>query len=121
MVRPLGSDTITLLIPDESIDIDGNATIIDFDSPTRIDVPRCNVQPFLLAEKLQEEITVERDFARTTWRVWAPAIPAVRALQPHDRVEYDGVEYEVFGFEGTWKRLNGALHHCQFIIELRSG
>lgn len=119
MARDLGNETITLLVATETIDPIGNATILDY--TTQVVVRKCFVEPFLIAEKLQEEITVERDFARSTWRVWAPPKAEVRNLQPHDRVLWDDREYEVFGFEGTWKRFNGQLHHCQFIIQLRAG
>lgn len=120
-MRPLGGDTVTLVIPDTVVDTRDNSTHYDFTTPTLVAVAGCNVQPFLIAEKLQEEITVERDFARTTWRVWAPAIPEVLALQPHDRIQFQGDEYEVFGFVGSWRKLSGATHHAQFIIELRQG
>lgn len=120
-MRDLGNDTITLKVPTEVLNTRDNSTYIDHDNTTLVVVPKCNVQPFLIAEKLQEEVTVERDYARTTWRVWAPSTPEVLALQKHDRVEFEGVEYEVYGFLGSWRRLTGANHHTQFIMELRSG
>lgn len=121
VVRALGNDTITLVKPTIIVDPVDNTEVISFDTTTEIVVRRCMIEPFLLSEKLQEEITGERDFVRSTWRVWAPATADVLALSHHDRIIHQGQEYEVFGHLGVWRDFAGRNHHVQFIIELREG
>lgn len=122
MIRPLGGDTITILKPTTAVDSRDNTTYLTFSPPSAsIAVSGCMVEPFLLSEKLQFEDTRERDYARTTWRVWAPATADVLSIDRHDRLIYDGQEYEIFGYVGVWKYLSGNTRHVQFIIQLRLG
>lgn len=120
-MKPLGSDTITIVKPTISIDPMGNATIIDFSSPTEIVVKKCAFEPFLLAEKLQFEDVRDRDFARSTWRVWMPPTADTLAILPRDRIRFDGQEYELFGHIGIWKDFKGKTEHVQFVVQLRTG
>lgn len=121
MPRPLGRDTITILKPTITIDPVDNTELIDFTTPTEIVVPFCFVQPFLPADKLQFEITSDRDYSRATWVAFAPSTPDTREIEPHDRIEFDGDTYEVFGKVGAWRRFNGSNHHVQIILQTREG
>lgn len=121
MGRKLGNITVTIVKPQTITDSRDNTTVLSFATPTLINVPGCMFEPFLIATKLQQEVTGERDYSRSTWRLWAPGTADILALKPHDRIRVDGIEYEVFGHEGTWYNLNGTVHHAQFIVEIREG
>lgn len=121
MVRPLGSDTITILKPDIQTDTTDNTLYFDWSSPTEIEVEGCSFQPFLPSDKLQFEDSGDRDFARSTWRIYAPYTLPVLAISKHDRIRFQDQEYEVFGLTGSWRRFNGAGHHVQIIVQLREG
>lgn len=121
MGRPLGNDTIYIQTPTLVVDDADNTTYYDFEDPTEVEVPFCSVQPFKPSDKLQFEITAERDYARATWRVYAPPTAEVMALEPHDRIRFDGRVYEVYGEVGLWRRLNGVRHHVQIILQTREG
>lgn len=121
MPRPLGNDTITILKPTFVTDTVDNTGYWDFSNPTEITVENCSVQPFLPSDKLQFEITSERDYSRATWRLYAPSTSDTRNIDPHDRISFEGVEYEVFGRVGTWRRFSGANHHVQIILQRRTG
>ena len=121
MPRRLGHDTITILKPAVEVDADDNSQYLDYGNPTEIEVRFCSVQPFLPADKLQFEITADRDYARATWVVFAPSTEDTRAIEPRDRIEFQGRVYEVFGEVGAWRRFNGANHHVQIILQTREG
>lgn len=121
-MRALGSETITILKPTVTTDSRDNTEILSFSPPAAsIEVKGCNVQPFLISAVLQQEVTGERDYARATWRVWAPAEDEVLELDPHDRILFKGLEYELFGFPYPWSHLNGAVRHVQFVMQIRQG
>lgn len=122
MGRSLGRDTVTLITPAVQTDPVDNTTWYDYGvAATRTDIKNCSVQPFLLAEKLQFEITAERTFARSTLRVFAPSTALTRNIQPNDRVIFDGLTYEVFGHVGRWSNIGSQPDHVAFIIMLREG
>lgn len=120
-MKPLGNDTITIVKPTLSLDTVGNATVIDFENPTLIVIRKCAFEPFLLAEKLQFEDVRDRSYSRSTWRVWIPPTDDALAIEPHDRIRFDGVEYELFGHIGIWKDFNGKIEHVQLVVQLRTG
>lgn len=121
MPRPLGNITVTVVTPTQTVNTRDNTTEIGFASPTLTSVTGCMMEPFLMADKLQFEVTGERDYSKSTWRIWAPGVAVILALRPHDRIRILGVEYEVFGHEGTWYNFDGSIHHCQFIVQVREG
>lgn len=121
MARPLGNETITILKPVETVDTVDNTTYFSWTTPTEVEVSGCSFQPFLPSDKLQYEETRDRDFSRSTWRVYAPYTADVLAIQPHDRIRHLGQVYEVFGHTGSWRHLSGVGHHVQIIVQLREG
>ncbi len=121
MARPLGSDVITILKPVSVTDVVDNSRQLTWVSPTELEVRQCSVQPFLPSDKLQFEITSERDYARATWVVFAPSTAVTRALKPHDRIKFEDRVYEVYGEVGSWRRFNGSPHHVQIILQTREG
>jgi hypothetical protein len=91
----------------------------DWSAATSTPISGCNVQSFILSEKLLHEINAEREFDEYTLRVWAP--PGVDVVYT-DRVLIDGIEYDVLAWTGQWKRLaDGSLHHQDFMCRRRNG
>ena len=120
-MRPLGQETITIVKPTVTVDTVDNTTYLDWDNVTTVDVKKCSFQPFLPSDKLQFEETRDRDYARSTWRIYAPYVDSVLALKPHDRIRHLGLEYEVYGHIGTWRDMRGNPHHVQIIVQQREG
>lgn len=63
------------------------------------------------------EDTVEQERTVTRWRVFLPPDADVHAA---DRVEWDGVSYEVDGDVERWKR-RGVLHHFELVMRRVTG
>lgn len=116
--RKLGHDTLVLVRAPLTTDTRDNSEYRDWDNATRTDIVDCMVQPFPMAEKIAYERTIDREFARTAFRVWCPAGTDVTSS---DKIEYEGKTYEVFGGSGTWKDHRGVPHHSQFIMRLKEG
>lgn len=117
----LGSDVVTIVKPTLSVDSVDNTDILSFDTPTLIVIKNCNVQPFLISAQLQIENTNERDYARTTWRLYMPINTDTLNIQPHDRIRLLGDEYEIYGIGGAWRTFSGSRHHIQYVIQQRRG
>lgn len=118
----LGNDTIVIYKPNETTDPDGSVNI-PFDlNPAHATllatVPGCSVQPFLLADKLQFEDNVDRRYASTTYRVFAPPGTVVKYSY---WVLYNTEMYEVFGHAGPWRNLDGYADHVEFLMRYRRG
>lgn len=114
----LGSDDIIIKRAPLVTDTRDNTQYRDWANATETPVKNCNVQPFLLTDKLKVERNMDREFVDDTWRVWAP--PGTDVLYT-DRVEFRGIEYEVRGLSGEWRDLEGHTHHVNFMIRRREG
>lgn len=114
----LGSDTFTILRAPLLTDPRDGSQYRDWDNPLEINVYEANVQPFPIAEKLNFEFNLDREFARTAVRIYAP--PGTR-VEPTDKILYNGVTYEVFGHNGVWHRFSGLEHHVQIIARVKEG
>jgi len=90
----------------------------DWDNATELLITNCMVQPFRLSEKLNFEITVEREFSRTVMRFFCPADTDIEST---DRIIYLGKEYTVFGHLGQWFNFRGELNHVAFLARRREG
>lgn len=119
MFRRLGNDTIYIQRATTNTDTVDNTQYYTFGD--EIEVKYCSVQPFLPSDKLQYEVTAERDYARSTWRVYAPPTDDILALRPRDRVRFETRVYEVFGEVGAWRDRSGTRHHAQIILQTREG
>lgn len=115
--RPLGNDTITLLVPTETVDTRDNTRYYTYTPGAT--VYNCSFQPFLMTEKFQEEFTTERESSRTFFRVFAPATPEVLAVTEKYQILFDGVVYEVHAVAGRWRHPSGTLNHVAFLCKLR--
>jgi len=118
-VAIVGNETITLLRAPLVKDTRSGQWIRDRANPQQIPVPGCSVQPFPLAEKLNVEVSDNREFIRSSVRVYAPA--ESEYPEPTDWFLYRGREYEIFGFTSEWVDLEGNLDHLAYIGRIREG
>lgn len=114
----LGSETITILTGPLVTDPVDESVYRDWDNPTEVVVYDVNVQPFMMAEKLNYEFERDREYAQTALRFYCPA---GTRFESTDRIRYNGIIYEVFGHQGVWHRFSGAEHHVQVIGRRREG
>lgn len=117
--RPLGHDTITIRVPTIVIDPDDGTHEYTFaDGAT---VRNCNIQPFILSNKLQSEVTLEREHTTTFFRAWLPVSAVTLAINYTYRIRFKGVEYEVHAVPGEWRHFSGKQNHISFMLRLRIG
>jgi hypothetical protein len=114
----LGADVITIRRAPEVINPRDGTRERDWDNATEVTYRNCNVQPFLLTDKLKIERAGEREFVDDTWRVWGPVGMDVLYT---DRAVFKGVEYEVRGLTGEWRDLDGKDSHVNFMLRRRVG
>lgn len=117
-MRPLGSDTFTIVRAPLLTDPIDDSEYRDWNNATRTVVNDASVQPFPMAEKLNFEDNRDREFSRTAVRFFAP--PGTR-VESTDRIEFDGDTYDVFGQGGPWRRFGGQERYVQFIGRMREG
>lgn len=119
MAKPLGFETVTRLRAALAPNGYDGSMERDWDNFTSLAITGCNVQSFILSEKLLREVSSDREFEEYVLRVWAPVGTDV---QYTDRVVIQGLEYEVLAYAGDWKRLsNGSHHHVDFMCRRRVG
>ena len=116
--RPLGKATIVVIRAPLVDNPRTGAKVRDWENATETTVMNCNCQPFPLAEKLNFELMDNREFARSSVRVYAPA---GTEIEHTDRIRYRGDTYEVFGFPGDWQDFHEVPHHVAFVMRIRSG
>jgi hypothetical protein len=116
--RPLGNDTITLLVPTATVDSRDNTTYYTYTDGAI--VTGCSFQPFLMTEKFQEEFTLERESSRTFFRVFMPATDDTLLVTDKYRIRFDGVIYEVHAQAGEWRHFSGRLNHVAFLCKRRT-
>lgn len=114
-----GNATITLLRAPLVKDVRSGQFIRDWANPTQFVIPGCSVQAFPLAEKLNMEVLDNREFARSSVRVYAPAGSEVP--EPTDRFTYRGRTYEIFGFAAEWMDLEENPDHVAYVGRIREG
>lgn len=118
MARRLGKDSFIIRRADLVTNPRDNTEYRDWNNATETLIENAQVQPFLLSEKLNFEITKEREFARQGQRFFAPAGTDIRHT---DRIIYRGDEYEVFGELAVWTNFKGQDDHVAFIARIREG
>lgn len=84
----------------------------DWTKATKKVVRGCDIQPFLLSEKLSFEVDIDREFSRTGKRFYLP--PGTDVVST-DRLEHNGKTYEVFGGVGEWDSLADRPDHLALI------
>ncbi len=115
----VGNETVTLKRAPLVKDPRSGSLTRDWANPQSFILTGCSVQPFPLAEKLNVEIMDNREFSRSSVRVYAPAESV--SPEPTDRFVYRGREYELFGFTSELVDLEGKLDHIAFIGRIREG
>lgn len=117
--RPLGNDTITILVPTVVIDERDNTEYLEYSDGAT--VRNCSLQPFLMTEKFQEEYTTERESTRTFFRIFVPVNDDTLAINETYQIRFDGDIYEVHALPGEWRALNGRKDHIAFLVKRRIG
>lgn len=115
----VGGATITLLRAPLVKDTRSGQLFRDWENPLEFVIAGCSVQAFPLAEKLNVEVLDNREYARSSVRVYAPADSEVP--EPTDRFVYRGRTYELFGFAAEWMDLEERLDHIAYIGRIREG
>jgi len=115
----IGSDSfIRLRAPMVTSQRDGVSEYRDWDNATQLVVPNVMVQPFKMAEKLNFEVSFNREFVRTAYRF---LLEGDFDILPTDKVIWSGSTMEVFGHKQTWKRFNGYIFYTGFIARISDG
>ena len=86
----------------------------DWANPSRLDIPRCSVQPAATALDQDGRVLAISDGLT----VYAPPDADVLA---GDRIEYAGQIYEVNGVPRVWHSPSGRLRHVQLILTRWAG
>ena len=115
----LGNAVVTLLRAPLVKDTRSGQLVRDWPNAAQYVITGCSVQAFPLAEKLNVEVSDNREFARSSVRVYAPAGSEVP--EPTDRFVYRGREYEIFGFAAEWSDLEERLDHVAYVGRIRRG
>lgn len=114
----LGNETVTVVHAPLVTNPRDNSKVRDWAAATTVDVPYCNVQPFLMSNKLIREDNNEREFSQQFFRVW---MPAGTAIHYQDRIVHRGITMDIFGGQGNWYDFEGNEDHIQFVAVLREG
>lgn len=117
-MRPLGREIITILRAPLVTSTRDNSQSRDWNNAVQIVIRNCNVQSFIMSEKLEAEETKEREAIRELIKVWAPAGSDVLYT---DRFLWRGDEYEVHGRIGRWDHIMGPENHRDFLGRRRLG
>lgn len=117
--RPLGNDTITILVPTVTVDTRDNTEYLTYTDGATI--RNCSLQPFLMTEKFQEEYTTERESTRTFFRVFCPVLPEILEIDQTYQIRYADEVYEVHAIPGEWRALSGRPDHIAFLLKRRVG
>jgi Phage head-tail joining protein. len=97
-------DTVTVVRAELVDDGYGNQ-VPDWANAARHVVLGCRVQP-----ERGSEYTLDRDAIVTRWRLFAPAAADIRDT---DRIEYEGVTYDIDGSVERWPSPTGRLAHIE--------
>lgn len=116
--RPLGNDSFVRRRAPLVKNPRDNTYYRDWSQATEVTITDCSIQPYRMSEKLNFEITEEREFSRTVLRFFCPPGTDVEST---DVIIYRGREYTVFGHAGEWFDLHGNFHHVAFIARHREG
>ena len=118
-MAPIGSSTVILLRAPLAHDARSGSFYRDWDNPVQITITGCSVQPYALSEKLSVENEDNREHARSSIRVYAPAGSPLP--EPTDRALYRGIQWEIYAFPDQWVDLEDRDHHIAFSMRHREG
>ena len=118
MIR-IGSDSfIRVRAPIAISERDGISEYRDWDNATETVFTDVMVQPFKMAEKLNFEISFDREYIRTALRF---LMNGDQDILPTDRVLWKDYQLEVFGHPQRWYRFNGQIRYTGFIGRIQEG
>lgn len=107
-----GRQTVYRLRADVVQNDHGN-DVRDWNNPARKAIRGCAVEP-----GAPQEYLLGRDANRIAWFVMAPY---GADILPADRVEYQGVAYEVSGPPAPWKSDSGRLDYLAVVLQRWEG
>lgn len=119
LLTPLGAETLTVLEAPFATSPRDNSKFRDWDNAIEHVLIQCNVQPFIMSEKLSAGSDADREFLKTAYRVWAPIGDYVPKYV--DRAIWRGVEYELLSDAHIWSEMLGPDHHMDFLLRIREG
>lgn len=117
-MKLVGPHTIVVIRAPLVTDTRDNSKWRDWANATETTVNHCMVQPYRMAEKLNAEDEIDREFAQTSFRVFAP--PTTDVVYT-DRIRYREEEFEVLGKPGLWHDLQGRPVYLGVIIRAKLG
>lgn len=117
-MRPLGIEVFTVVRAPLVVSARDNSQYRDWANATETEISGCNVQPFILSEKLLQEVNAEREFVKQVWRVWLPPGSDVTYT---DRGIWRGELHDILGINGIWNHIMGPEHHRDIMIRRREG
>jgi len=107
-----GRQTIIRLRATTATDDHGN-DVPDWSAPGRKPIRGCAVEP-----GAPQEYLIGRDASRVQWFIMAPARTDVKGS---DRVEWQGVVYEVSGEPAPWASESGRLDYLAIVLQTWNG
>jgi hypothetical protein len=107
-----GRDTIVRLRATTEEDDHGN-DVPNWTYPARKPIRGCAVEP-----GAPQEYLIGRDASRVQWFVMAPYGTDVKGS---DRVEWQGVTYEVSGEPAPWRSSSGRLDYLAIVLQTWNG
>lgn len=117
-VNSLGMETVTIVRAPLATNPRDNSQFRDWASATKTDIEGCQVQPFLLSNKLQIEDNLQREFGASYFRVWLPAGTIVLYT---DRLVHRNRTMDVYGQPGIWFDFEGVESHITVLAYFREG
>lgn len=119
LLIPLGAETLTILEAPFATSPRDGSKFRDWDNAIEHELTGCNVQAFIMSEKLSAGSDSDREFLKTAWRVWAPIGDYVPKYT--DRAVWQGTTYELLSDGHVWRERLGPPHHIDFLLRLRAG
>lgn len=125
MARIFGPDVIYIIRAPLTLDSRDNSYYRDWANSTETEYNNCLVEPYRMAEKLNAEDLVDREFMQSAIRVFAPPdvdvlyTDRLRVFSPND--DYAGIEFQVLGLPGRWHDFDGKRVYKGIIAQVRLG
>lgn len=117
--RSIGTETIIRLrAPLVISERDNTTEYRDWDNAVETEFNNVMVQPFKMAEKLNFEDEVGREFVRTAFRF---IMLGEQDFLYSDHILWNGYELLIFGHPQKWRRFNGELKYSGFIARIQEG
>lgn len=118
ILDPLGSETVTRLRANITINSKDGTHELDWTSPLTLVLTNCMIEPPLIGNRLLVEDTKARDFVDSLFKGYFPGEPDVVAS---DRILWRTYTYEVRSAPQRRVDFDGNVDHIQVMLELKQG